>query len=29
MSKKPGKKEIILKTIEEVDFTDKKQRIKR
>ena len=29
MSKKSGKKEIILKTIEEVDFTDKKQRIKR
>ncbi len=29
MSKKTGKKEIILKTIEEVDFTDKKQRIKR
>jgi hypothetical protein len=29
MSKKPHTKEIILKTIEEVDFTDKKQRIKR
>jgi len=29
MSKKTGKKEIVLKTIEEVDFTDKKQRIKR
>jgi hypothetical protein len=29
MSKKPRSKEIILKTIEEVDFTKKEQKIKR
>jgi hypothetical protein len=29
MSKKPRSKEIILKTIEEVDFTNKEQKIKR
>ena len=29
MSKKSPAKEIKLKTIEEIDFTDKNQRIKR
>jgi len=29
MSKNPRSKEIILKTIEDVDFTKKEQRIKR
>jgi hypothetical protein len=29
MSKSPSSNKIILKTIEEVDFNNKKQRIKR